>query len=145
MKNNNRVAEPFLSFARGERRALELLWARPPWLIGPGNVEKADRKKAKPPILSTIFFIPEAGLYLFCLFFTGFPSQFRPLRSVGPETPPKAPARRPREGKALGLPLGGGGENKILHDPKDPKLWELWSIPYYGSCRILSINRMGIT
>ena len=21
---------------------------------------------------------------------------------------------------------------KILHDPKDPKLWELWYIPYYG-------------
>ena len=31
--------------------------------------------------------------------------------------------------------------DKILHDPKDPKLRELWSIPYYGSCRILSINR----
>ena len=31
--------------------------------------------------------------------------------------------------------------DKILHDPKDPKLWELWHIPYYGSCRILSINR----
>ena len=31
--------------------------------------------------------------------------------------------------------------DKFLHDPKDPKLWELWSIPYYGSCRILSINR----
>ena len=30
--------------------------------------------------------------------------------------------------------------DKILHDPKDPKLWELWYIPY-GSCRILSINR----
>ena len=30
---------------------------------------------------------------------------------------------------------------QILHDPKDPKLWELWYIPYYGSCRILSINR----
>ena len=29
--------------------------------------------------------------------------------------------------------------DKILHDPKDPKLWELWYIPYYGSCRILSI------
>ena len=24
---------------------------------------------------------------------------------------------------------------------KDPKLRELWYIPYYGSCRILSINR----
>ena len=22
--------------------------------------------------------------------------------------------------------------DKILHDPKDPKLWELWYIPYYG-------------
>ena len=32
--------------------------------------------------------------------------------------------------------------DKILHDPKDPKLWELWYIPYYGSCRILSINRI---
>ena len=31
--------------------------------------------------------------------------------------------------------------DKILHDPKDPKLWELWYIPYYGSCRILSISR----
>ena len=31
--------------------------------------------------------------------------------------------------------------DKILHDPTDPKLWELWYIPYYGSCRILSINR----
>ena len=30
--------------------------------------------------------------------------------------------------------------DKILHDPKDPKLWELWYIPYNGSCRILSIN-----
>ena len=24
--------------------------------------------------------------------------------------------------------------DKILHDPKDPKLWELWYIPYNGSC-----------
>ena len=31
--------------------------------------------------------------------------------------------------------------DKILRDPKDPKLWELWYIPYYGSCRILSISR----
>ena len=30
--------------------------------------------------------------------------------------------------------------DKILHDAKDPKLWELWYIPYNGSCRILSIN-----
>ena len=22
--------------------------------------------------------------------------------------------------------------DKILHDSKDPKLWELWYIPYYG-------------
>ena len=22
--------------------------------------------------------------------------------------------------------------DKILHDPKDPKLWELWYSPYYG-------------
>ena len=22
--------------------------------------------------------------------------------------------------------------DKILHDPKDPKLWELWYIPYIG-------------
>ena len=22
--------------------------------------------------------------------------------------------------------------DKILHDPKDPKLWELWYIPYNG-------------
>ena len=26
--------------------------------------------------------------------------------------------------------------------PKDPKLWELWYIPYYGSCRIYIINSM---
>ena len=32
--------------------------------------------------------------------------------------------------------------DKILHDPKDPRLWEIWSIPYYGSCRILSISSM---
>ena len=32
--------------------------------------------------------------------------------------------------------------DNILHDPKDPKLWELWYIPYYGSCRIMSINRI---
>ena len=31
--------------------------------------------------------------------------------------------------------------DKILHDLRDPKLWELWHIPSYGSCRILSINR----
>ena len=32
--------------------------------------------------------------------------------------------------------------DKILHYLKDPKLCELWYIPYYGSCRILSINRI---
>ena len=31
--------------------------------------------------------------------------------------------------------------DKILHCFKYPKLWELWYIPYNGSCRILSINR----
>ena len=31
--------------------------------------------------------------------------------------------------------------DKILHYFKYPKLWELWYIPYYGSCRILSISR----
>ena len=30
--------------------------------------------------------------------------------------------------------------DKILHDLKDSKLWELWYIPYYGQCRILTIN-----
>ena len=34
--------------------------------------------------------------------------------------------------------------DKILHDLKDPKLWELWYIPYYGSCRILSMSRSTI-
>ena len=32
--------------------------------------------------------------------------------------------------------------DKILRDLKDPKLWELWYIPYYGQCRILSISCM---
>ena len=31
---------------------------------------------------------------------------------------------------------------EILHDLKDPKLWELGYIPYYGSCRVYIINRM---
>ena len=30
---------------------------------------------------------------------------------------------------------------KILHDLKDPRLWYLRYIPYFGSCRILAINR----
>ena len=34
--------------------------------------------------------------------------------------------------------------DKILHYLKYPKLWELWYIPYYGSCRILSINRSSL-
>ena len=29
---------------------------------------------------------------------------------------------------------------KILHYLKDPKLWELRYIPYYGQCRILTIS-----
>ena len=33
---------------------------------------------------------------------------------------------------------------KILHDLKDPKLWELRYIPYFGSCRILTINRRSL-
>ena len=32
--------------------------------------------------------------------------------------------------------------DKILHYLKDPKLWGLRYIPYYGSCRILSINHI---
>ena len=28
----------------------------------------------------------------------------------------------------------------ILHDLKDPKLWELWHIPCCGLCRIYIIN-----
>ena len=31
--------------------------------------------------------------------------------------------------------------DKILHYFKYPNLRELWYIPYYGQCRILSINR----
>ena len=30
---------------------------------------------------------------------------------------------------------------QILHYLKDPKLWELWYVPHYGSCRIYIINR----
>ena len=46
---------------------------------------------------------------------------------------------------------GGGGVDttqfillmiEIRHDLKDPKLWDLWYIPYYGSCRIYIINRI---
>ena len=29
---------------------------------------------------------------------------------------------------------------QILHHPKDPKLWKLWYVSYYGSCRIYIIN-----
>ena len=30
---------------------------------------------------------------------------------------------------------------KILHGLKDPRLWYLRYVPYFGSCRILAINR----
>ena len=30
---------------------------------------------------------------------------------------------------------------EILHYLQDPKLWELWYLPYYGQCRIYIINR----
>ena len=30
---------------------------------------------------------------------------------------------------------------QILHYLKDPILWELWYMSYYGSCRIYNINR----
>ena len=44
-----------------------------------------------------------------------------------------------------GAPIGWVGDIllmiEILHYLKDPKLWELWYIPYYGSCRIYIINR----
>ena len=30
---------------------------------------------------------------------------------------------------------------KSLHDLKDPRLWYLRYIPYFGSCRILAISR----
>ena len=44
------------------------------------------------------------------------------------------------QGLFQGVPAGGLGVtegflllmDKILHDPKDPKLWELWYIPYSG-------------
>ena len=38
-----------------------------------------------------------------------------------------------QEAKAPLLPLPEKRlMHKILHDPKDPKLWELWYIPYNG-------------
>ena len=33
--------------------------------------------------------------------------------------------------------------DKILHYLKDPRLWELWYIPYYGSCRIKNYGLVG--
>ena len=30
---------------------------------------------------------------------------------------------------------------EILHDFKDPKLWDLWYIPYYRQYRVYIINR----
>ena len=47
----------------------------------------------------------------------------------------KAPSRAP---KGLEIRL----MDKILHGPKDPKLWELWYIPYYGSCRIYNYSTL---
>ena len=33
----------------------------------------------------------------------------------------------------------------LYHQLKDdPKLWELWSIPYYGYCRVYIINCMSL-
>ena len=42
----------------------------------------------------------------------------------------RAPGSHPtnQEGPCMLLLL----MDKILHDPKDPKLWELWYIPYNG-------------
>ena len=41
--------------------------------------------------------------------------------------------RRLHEVEGQGLGLGVHLlMDKILHDPKDPKLWELWYIPYNG-------------
>ena len=34
---------------------------------------------------------------------------------------------------------------EILHYLKDPKLWKLWYVPYYGKCRIYIINRSEAT
>ena len=31
---------------------------------------------------------------------------------------------------------------RILYYLKEPKLWELWYIPYYGQCRIHIIGRI---
>ena len=32
----------------------------------------------------------------------------------------------------LGASISTTVDGQILHDPKDPKLWELWYIPYNG-------------
>ena len=43
--------------------------------------------------------------------------------------------------------LGTGEHNTVdgqMHYLKDPKLWELRYIPYFGSCRILTINRRSL-
>ena len=34
---------------------------------------------------------------------------------------------------------------EITHYLEGPKLWELWYIPYYGSCSIYIINRKAST
>ena len=36
------------------------------------------------------------------------------------------------EGQVWGISQAIRLMDKILHDPKDPKLWELWYIPYNG-------------
>ena len=48
--------------------------------------------------------------------------------------------QRPRNSQKLLLIV------QILHDLKEPKLWELWYIPYSGQwqCRLHIINRMGL-
>ena len=33
---------------------------------------------------------------------------------------------------------------QILHDLKDPELWELWYSPYYGQCRNYKSSTVGL-
>ena len=73
------------------------------------------------------------------------PTKHQPLNSHKPQTLKRRPTLTVRYrcghlGAALGF-VFIRLMDKVLHDPKDPKLWELWYIPYYGSCRILSISR----
>ena len=46
--------------------------------------------------------------------------------------PFKRARSRAKKGLLSGVSLILRLMDKILHDPKDPKLWELWYIPYYG-------------